>query len=104
MCVENRVVLTAVIVKKEALRFTPGGLQAIVVMLEHESEQVEANFARQVRAQLKAVAFGSIAEQISEVGLNILLTFSGFLASRKNASYPILHILHIQQSLLSRGP
>lgn len=93
---ENLVVLTAVVVGLEALRFTPSGLSAITVELHHSSRQLEAGLSREVTARLKAVAFGSVAEQLSSSELNSLLTFTGFLASRKNAKHPILHISSIQ--------
>jgi primosomal replication protein N len=70
--VENKVVLTAVIVEIEALRFTPSGLPAISIWLEHSSKQSEAGLEREVNASLKAVAFGSIAEQLSRIDLHNL--------------------------------
>jgi primosomal replication protein N len=62
----NRVELTACIVEVNALRYTPAGLPALDLRLEHESSVEEAGQARQVKAAVKAVALGSIAERIGK--------------------------------------
>ena len=80
-----------------ALRFTPGGLPAIDVRLEHESEIQEAGQKRQVKATVKTVALGSLAERIAHLPLGSLWQFSGFLASPRNSKYVIFHIQDFQQ-------
>jgi len=63
--VENRVLVTAVIGEIKILRYTPAGLPAVDVVLEHRSTQTEADQPRQVNAVLKAIAFGALAERIA---------------------------------------
>jgi primosomal replication protein N len=93
----NQLVLTACVAELGALRFTPAGLPAIDLRLEHESTVIEAAQPRQVKAALKAVAFGAIAERLARQALGSLWRFQGFLATPGNAKHPVLHIQDFQQ-------
>jgi primosomal replication protein N len=88
----NRLVLSALIAETSALRYTPAGLPALDFRLEHESEVFEAGQARQVKAQLKAVAIGSVAESLSRQPVGSRWAFTGFLANPRNGKHPVLHI------------
>jgi primosomal replication protein N len=93
----NQLVLTASVAEIAALRFTPAGLPALDVRLEHESEIVEAGQARTVKMALKAVAFGAVAERLAVQALGSLWRFQGFLAAPRNGKHPVLHIQDFQQ-------
>jgi primosomal replication protein N len=93
----NSLVLTACVAELGALRFTPAGLPAIDLRLEHESTVTEAAQPRQIKAALKAVAFGAVAERLARQALGSLWRFQGFLATPGNAKYPVLHIQDFQQ-------
>ena len=95
---ENRVVLTACIAEAEALRYTPAGLPALTLRLEHESRQTEAGQSRDVKAAMKAVAFGAMAERLARQNIGSLWTFNGFLATPRNGKTAVLHIQDIQQN------
>ncbi|KAB7629335.1 primosomal replication protein N [Verminephrobacter eiseniae] len=92
----NSVVLTACIVEAESLRYTPAGLPAIALRLEHESRQTEAGQPRDVKAAIKAVAFGAMAERLARQSIASRWTFSGFLATPRNGKNAVLHIQDIQ--------
>ncbi len=92
----NQVVLSARIVEAKALRYTPAGLPALDLHLEHASEMLEAGGTRQVKAAIKAVAFGAIAETLSRQPATSLWRFAGFLASPRNGKHPVLHIQEFQ--------
>ncbi len=94
---QNRVLLTACLAEAEALRYTPGGLPAITLQLEHQSQQTEAGQPREVNAHVKAVAFGSLAEQLALQALGSCWTFEGFLATPRNGKHPVLHLQAFQQ-------
>lgn len=94
---ENRVVLTACIAEAKPLRYTPAGLPAIDLQLEHASRQPEAGQERDVAAVVKAVAFGAMAERLARQAIGSPWTFSGFLATPRNGRIPILHIQDFQQ-------
>ena len=94
---ENRVVLTACIAEAEALRYTPAGLPALTLRLEHESEVHEAGQVRQVKAAVKAVAFGALAERLVKQAIGSAWSFSGFLATPRNGKSVVFHIQEFQQ-------
>ena len=88
----NKVVLTARIAEAKALRYTPAGLPALDLGLEHESEVLEAGQRRQVRAVLRAVVIGSGAESLVRQPIGAQWAFTGFLATPRNGKHPVLHI------------
>ena len=88
----NQLVLSARIAEASALRYTPAGLPAFDARLEHESEILEAGQARQVKAAIKAVAFGSNAETLVRQPIGSNWRFTGFLATPRNGKHPVLHI------------
>ena len=94
---ENHVALTACIAEATALRFTPAGVPAIELRLEHGSRQMEAGQMREVNAVLKAVAFGAMAERLARQPIGSLWRFTGFLATPRNGKHPVLHVQDIQQ-------
>ena len=94
----NQVLLTARIAEASPLRYTPAGLPALTLRLEHESQQTEAGNPREVKAAMKAVAFGAMAERLARQNIGSLWTFSGFLATPRNGKTAVLHIQDIQQN------
>ena len=88
----NQLVLSACIAQASALRYTPAGLPALDFSLEHESEVTEAGQVRQVKAAIKAVAFGSVAETLGKQALGSSWKFTGFLATPRNGKHPVLHV------------
>ena len=95
--VANQLVLTAAIAELDALRYTPAGLPALNMRLEHESEVQEAGQARQVKATMKAVAFGAVAERLVKQAIGSTWRFNGFLATPRNGKYVVFHIQEFQQ-------
>ncbi len=93
----NHVALTARIVEASSLRYTPAGLPALDLRLEHESDVQEAGQTRQVKAAVKAVAFGSVAETLGKQDIGSLWRFNGFLATPRNGKYVVLHIQDFSQ-------
>ena len=95
--VVNQLVLTACIAELDALRYTPAGLPALNMRLEHESELQEAGQTRQVKAVMKAVAFGAIAERLVKQAIGSAWRFNGFLATPRNGKHVVFHIQEFQQ-------
>ena len=93
----NRTVLTACIAELQALRYTPAGLPALNLRLEHESTLQENGQARQVKAMVKAIAIGAVAERIQKQPLGSIWQFSGFLATPRNGQSVVFHIQEFQQ-------
>jgi len=88
----NRLVLTACIIELEALRFTPAGVPALNLKLEHASSVDEAGQSREVKAAVKAVALGAMAERLARQATGSIWRFSGFLANPRNGKHPVFHI------------
>ena len=80
-----------------ALRYTPAGLPALDLRLEHASDIQEAGQQRQVKASVKAVTVGSLAERLVQLPLGSLWQFSGFLASPRHSKNVVFHIQDFQQ-------
>ncbi|WP_281081226.1 primosomal replication protein N [Variovorax paradoxus] len=93
----NQLLLSAHVAELGALRFTPAGLPAIDLKLEHESILQVAGQSRQVKTALKAVAFGAIAERLAKQSMGSLWRFQGFLSTPANGKLPVLHIQDFQQ-------
>jgi primosomal replication protein N len=93
----NHVVLTACVVEASAIRYTPAGLPALDLRLEHESELIEVGQKRQVKASVKAITLGSVAERLAQLPLGSSWQFSGFLASPRLSKNVVFHIQDFQQ-------
>jgi len=93
----NHWILTACIAEAQPLRYTPAGLPALDLRLEHESQQSEAGAARQVKASVKALAFGTLAERLARQALGSAWTFQGFLAQGRGGKGLVFHIQDIRQ-------
>ena len=94
----NRTDLSASIVELHALRYTPAGLPALDFRLEHESSVQEAGLTRQVKASVKAVAIGAVAERVQRQPIGSVWRFSGFLATPRNRKSVVLHVQEFQQN------
>jgi primosomal replication protein N len=92
----NQTILSARIAEAQALRYTPAGLPALDLRLEHESALSEAGQQRTVKAAIKAVALGSVAETLGRQAIGSGWTFTGFLATPRNGKFPVLHIQSFQ--------
>ena len=93
----NHIELTACIAELSALRYTPAGLPALDVMLEHSSQQTEAGHLRQVGLKIRALALGVLAERLSRQAVGSQWRFQGFLATPRQGRSVVLHIQEFQQ-------
>ena len=91
----NHVDLVACIAEASPLRYTPAGIPAANFVLEHESEVVEAGAVRQVKLTIRAVAFGTLAEQSSRLALGTSLRLTGFLINARTSKSLVLHLQSI---------
>jgi primosomal replication protein N len=93
----NQTILNARIAEAKAMRYTPAGLPALDLTLEHESEALEAGLRRQVKVEIRAVAFGAHAETLARQAIGSGFRFTGFLAAPRHGKHPVLHIQSFQQ-------
>ena len=88
----NQLCLSAVILETESLRYTPSGLPALNLRLEHASEITEAGQVRQVKVSMKSVVLGTVAERLAAQEIGSFWNFRGFLATPKGAKNVVFHI------------
>jgi len=93
----NSLQLTAVIAATQAMRYTPAGVPALELKLEHASRQVELDSARTVNLAFGAVAFGSLAERLAKQPVGSNWKFSGFLANARQGKSVVFHIQEFVQ-------
>ena len=93
----NRTELKACIAEQAALRYTPAGLPALDLILEHTSELQEAGQMRKVQLKLRALAIGSLAERLVKQAVGIVWKFTGFLATHRQGKSVVLHIQEFHQ-------
>ena len=100
----NRILLTATVVEIQPLRYTPAGVPALELVLEHESQVYEAGQQRRVNFQARAIALGDVARLLVDTPLGAMLELEGFLAaSRMGSSRLILHIQKAQRAYPGSG-
>jgi primosomal replication protein N len=88
----NRLQLQAMVVQVQNLRYTPAGIPVLNLVLEHESQQTEMDTPRTVQLQIRAVAFGALAERLQKQAFNEMVAFDGFLANARNGKGVVFHI------------
>ena len=88
----NRLVLDATLAQRGAVRYTPAGLPALDLVLEHRSELSENGAPRKVSLEIKALGIGQIVQPLGALALGSTGTFAGFLASARNGRGLLFHI------------
>ena len=93
----NHFILTAALIAREVLRYTPAGIPVIECQLEHSGEVQEAGSARKVRMSIEAIAIGSVHEKLGQMELGRSARFEGFLTHKNLRSQRLVfHITHIE--------
>ena len=94
----NQFTLTATLVAKSILRYTPAGLPICEFELEHDSEQLEASKPRMVKCTVSAVALGVAANQVSGLEVGSLKNWTGFIALRSHKSKSLrFHVCAVRE-------
>ena len=91
----NRLVLTAQLVERGALRHTPAGLPALDLSLKHESSVTQDGHPRQVSVEIKARAIGEITQRMAGVEMGSTHGFAGFLGSQRNGRGVVFHVTEL---------
>ncbi len=87
--------LTAQLLERGALRYTPAGLPALDLSLKHESQVTQDGQARQVFFEIKARAIGAITQQAASLELGSTHGFAGFLGSARNGRGIVFHVTEL---------
>ena len=91
----NRLVLSARIAERGALRYTPAGLPALDLSLKHESEVSENGQPRKVSVEIRAVGIGEISAALATMALGGNGRFGGFIAGSRNGRGLRFHITSV---------
>ena len=84
--------LSATLVERGALRYTPAGLPALDLSLRHESQVTQDGQARKVSVEIRARAIGEITRRVSALELGSEHGFAGFLGSQRNGRGVVFHV------------
>ena len=91
----NRLVLSAQLVERGAVRYTPAGLPAVDCRLQHASTVTEDGQPRKVSLEIKALAIGAMARPLGGMLLGQTGLFGGFLATARNGRGWLFHITEL---------
>ena len=91
----NRLVLTAQLVERGAVRYTPAGLPALDLSLKHESEVTQDGTPRKVSMEIKARAVGQITQRLAGIAIGSSHGFAGFLGSQRNGRGIVFHVTEL---------
>jgi primosomal replication protein N len=93
----NRLQLTASVIEREPLRYTPAGVPIASCTLHHRAEVVEAGIVRQVELTMPALAAGAASGKLESCEMGVETLFTGFLARKnRNARTLVFHITELQ--------
>jgi len=98
---DNQLVLTGVLIERDALRHTPAGIPVLDFRIAHASTQIEAAVPRQVELELACVAVQERAKLLAGAPLGAALRLSGFLAPKSRSSKQL--VLHVQSIEFKEG-
>ena len=91
----NRLVLTAQLVERGAVRYTPAGLPALDMSLKHESEVTQDGQPRKVSMEIRARAIGVITQRLLELEIGSTRAFAGFLGSQRNGRGIVFNVTEL---------
>lgn len=74
------------------MRYTPAGVPALNLKLEHESQVQDLGSVRTVNVVIKAVAFGTLAERLAKQAVGGVWKFNGFLSHARRSKSLVFNI------------
>ena len=95
----NRLVLSAQLLERGAVRYTPAGLPALDLVLKHESEVTQDGKPRKVSMEIKARAVGDITQRLLTLDIGSEHGFAGFLGSQRNGRGIVFHVTELSAQI-----
>jgi len=94
----NRLDIQGRVTEISPLRFTPAGVAVLEILLEHESEVIEAGQPRRLMFSVPVILMGDLARMHADKTLGTVLQVSGFMApARKDSPRFKLHAQQVKQ-------
>ena len=78
------------------MRYTPAGLPALDLKLQHESTVSEDGQPRKVSMEIKALGIGAITQHLGALALGSEGLYAGFLASARNGRGLLFHVTALE--------
>lgn len=94
--------MSATLVERSSLRYTPAGIPVVEAQLQHRSQALEAGTVRLLDFAFGAIALGDAARQLAAENLGGQLRLSGFLAPRSRRSSRLL--VHVTEFTRCAAP
>ena len=91
----NRLVLTAELVERNAMRYTPAGLPVLDLSLKHESDIMHNGQTRRIALEIKARGIGDITKSLERLELGSSHGFAGFLGPQRNGRGVVFHVTEL---------
>jgi primosomal replication protein N len=89
----NHIEIGGALVAREAIRYTPAGLEVFEGTFHHRTELAEAGKIRTLEFDFPAIAFGAAARRLSAEPLGKEFSLKGFIAPKSmRSSRLIVHI------------
>jgi len=100
----NRLLLSASLVRRSTLRYTPAGLPALDLGLRHESTVSEDGQPRKVSLEMRAVAIGAITQPLAALALGAQAGFGGFVTAARNGRGLVFHVTSVEPQAAPAQP
>ena len=92
----NRLVLSGKLAARGALRYTPAGLPALDLTLQHASDASHEGTVRKVSLEIRALALGELAAPVGAMPLGSEALYAGFLATGRNGRGLVFHLTSVE--------
>jgi len=93
----NRFELTATLIQRDVVRYSPSGVPLVDCVLRHRSEIMEAGQRRDVELEMPSIALQAVVHRLAACPLDSTYRFTGFLANRsKKSNRAIFHIIDFE--------
>ncbi len=90
--------------EQAALRYTPAGLPALDLVLQHLGQAIEAGAPRKVDLQIRALALGELARRLQQWPADEPALWTGFLAPARNGKGVVMHITAMEALQVPPSP
>lgn len=94
----NRLILTASLAERGMTRYTPAGLPALDLRLDHCGELTHEGSVRKITMQLRGLAVGSMVPPVAALELGQQRIFGGFLAAARNGRGLLFHLTDLAEA------
>lgn len=94
----NRLILSGTVCLRPVRKISPSGIPHCQFVLEHRSQQIEANFHRQAWCRMPVIVSGQPLQPLTEkLTGGSQISVQGFISCHKGHNRPSKLVLHAEQ-------